>query len=86
MIKKIIIYKELLVVKRWLNTILASQMVLGVKNPPANAGDIREMGSILGLGRPLEKGMATHSSQYFCLENSMNRGTWWVLVYRVTKS
>ena len=75
-----------MVIKRWLNTILASQMVLGVKNPPANAGDIREMGSILGLVRPLEKGMAIHSSQYSCLENSMNRGTWWVLVYRVTKS
>ena len=85
MIKKII-YKELLVIKRWSNSILASQMVLGLKNPPANAGDIREMGLIPGLGRPLEKGMATHSSQYSFLENSMNRGTWRVLVYRVTKS
>ena len=85
MIKKII-YKELLVIKRWSNSILASQMVLGLQNPPANAGEIREMGLIPGLGRPLEKGMATHSSQYSCLENSMNRGTWRVLVYRVTKS
>ena len=33
-----------------------------VKNPSANAGDIRNMGLIPGLGRPLEKGMATHSS------------------------
>ena len=33
-----------------------------VKNPTANAGDIRNMGLIPGLGRPLEKGMATHSS------------------------
>ena len=32
-----------------------------VKNPSANAGDIRNMGLIPGLGRPLEKGMATHS-------------------------
>ena len=33
-----------------------------VKNPPANAGDIRDAGSIPGLGRPPEKGMATHSN------------------------
>ena len=33
-----------------------------VKNPPANAGDARDLGSIPGSGRPLEKEMATHSS------------------------
>ena len=33
-----------------------------VKNPLANAGDIRDAGSIPGLGRSLEKEMATHSS------------------------
>ena len=33
-----------------------------VKNLPANTGDIRDMGSIPGLGNPLEKGVATHSS------------------------
>ena len=32
------------------------------KNLPANEGDIRDVGSILGLGRSLEEGMATHSS------------------------
>ena len=37
-------------------------MVLEVKNPPANAGDIRDAGSIPGWGRSLEAGMATHSS------------------------
>ena len=40
----------------------ASQVVLAVKNPPANEGDIRDVGSNLGLGRSLEEGMATHSS------------------------
>ena len=30
----------------------------------------------LGWEDPLEKGMATHSSQYSCLENSMDRGAW----------
>ena len=33
-----------------------------VKNLLANSGDIRDMGSVLGLGDPMEKGMATHSS------------------------
>ena len=33
-----------------------------VKNPPANAGDARDPGTIPGLGNPLEKEMATHSS------------------------
>ena len=37
-------------------------MVLVVKKPPANAGDIREAGSIPGLGRSLREGMTTHSS------------------------
>ena len=33
-----------------------------VKNPPTNAGDIRDPDSIPGWEDPLEKGMATHSS------------------------
>ena len=33
-----------------------------VKNPPANAGDIKDVGLIPGLERSPEKGMATHSS------------------------
>ena len=40
----------------------ASQVALVVKNPPANAGDIRDVGSIPGSKDPLEKEMATHSS------------------------
>ena len=40
----------------------ASQVVLVVKNPPANAGEVRDAGSIPGQEDPLEKGMATHSS------------------------
>ena len=40
----------------------ASQVVTVIKNLPANAGDVRDPGSISGSGRPLEKGMATHSS------------------------
>ena len=51
-----------------LSTHLASQVVLMVKSPPASARDIRDMGSIPGLGRspgwedPLGEGMATHAS------------------------
>ena len=40
----------------------ASQVAVVVKNPPANAGDARDLGSILGQEDPLEKGVATHSS------------------------
>ena len=36
-------------------------MSLVVKNLPANVGDVTDVGSIPGLGRPLEEGMATHS-------------------------
>ena len=42
--------------------IWASQVALVVKNPHANAGDIRDTGSILGWEDPLKEGMATHSS------------------------
>ena len=37
-------------------------MALVVKNLPANAGDLRDMGSIPGQEDPLEEGMATHFS------------------------
>ena len=40
----------------------ASQMALVLKNQLANIGDVRDVDSIPGLGRPPEKGMATHSS------------------------
>ena len=55
-----------------------------VRNPSANAGDIRDMGSVPGLGRPPgeRRGIPL---QYSCLENPMDRGTWWATVYRVTK-
>ena len=41
---------------------VASQVATVVKNPPANAGDIRDVDLIPGSERPLEKEMATHSS------------------------
>ena len=58
---------------------------LVVKNPPANAGDLRDVGSIPGSGRSPGKGNA-NPLQYSCLENLIDRGAWWATVYRVAKS
>ena len=41
---------------------MASQVVPEVKNPPVNAGDIRDAGQSLGQEDSLEKGIETHSS------------------------
>ena len=56
-----------------------------VKNPPANAGDITEAGSIPGLGRS-PGGRHGNPLQYSCLENPMDRGAWWDIVHTVAKS
>ena len=50
----------------------ASQLVLVVKNLPANAGDIRDVGSIPELGKSPGEGHG-NSLQYTCLENPMDR-------------
>ena len=63
----------------------ASQMALGVKNLPANAGDVRDAGSIPGSGRSPREGNGT-PLQYSCLENPMDRGAWWATVPGVAKS
>ena len=63
----------------------ASQLALVVKNPPANAGVLRDPGLIPwwwrspggGNGNPL---------QYSCLENPTDRGAWWATVHGVAKS
>ena len=60
-------------------------MVLVVKNPPANAGDIREGGSILGLGRS-PGGGNNNPLQYSFLENLMDRGARRATAHGVTKS
>ena len=63
----------------------ASQVVLVVKHPPANARDKRGEGSIPGLGR--SPGVRNGNPlQYSCLENSMDRGAWWASGHGVTKS
>ena len=60
------------------------QVVLVVKNPPANGGDIRDVGSVSGLGR-LPGGGHGNPLQYSCLENPMDRGTWQAIVHRITR-
>ena len=62
----------------------ASQVVLVIKNPPASAGDIRDVGLIPGSGR--SPGRHSNSVQYSCLKNPMDREAWWAIVHRVAKS
>ena len=66
-------------------SIRTSQVALVVKNLPANAGDIRDAGSIPGLGRSPGEGNG-NPLQYSCLENPMDRGAWQGIVPRVSQS
>ena len=72
-------------VKSGYSALWASQVVLVAKNLPANAEDVRDMGSIPGLGRSPGGG---HSNplQYSCLENPLDRGAWRATINRVAKS
>ena len=62
----------------------ASQVALVVKNPPANAGVARNVGSIPGLRRSPGEGNG-NPLQYSFLENSMDRGAWQATVHGVAK-
>ena len=64
---------------------MASQVVLVVKNLPANAGVIRDVGFIPGSARSHGRGNG-NPLQYSCLENPMDRGAWWATVHGVAKS
>ena len=63
----------------------ASQVALVIKNLPANAVDIRDVGSISGSGRTPGEGNG-NPLQYSCLENSTDREACWATVHRVTES
>jgi len=56
-----------------------------VKNPLANAGDIRDEGSVPGSGRSSGGGHG-NPHQYSCLENCMDRGGWQATVHGVAES
>ena len=62
-----------------------SQMTLVVKNPPAKAGDVTDMGSIPGSGRFPGEGHGK-PLQYSCLESPMDGGAWQATVHGVAKS
>ena len=59
----------------------ASQVVLVIKNLPASEGDLRDSGSIPGLGRSPEPTLL----QYSCLKNPMDREALWATVHRVAE-
>ena len=63
----------------------AFQVVLAVKNLPANAGDKGDIGLIPGSGRSPGVGNG-YPVQYSCLENPMGRGAWQPTVHGVAKS
>ena len=67
------------------HSVRASQVVLAVKNPPANVGDLRDTDWIPGSGRSPGGGNG-NPPQYSCLENPMDRVTWWAMVHRIAKS
>ena len=55
-----------------------------VKNPPANAGALRDAGSVPGLRR--SPGGHSNPLQYSRLENPMDRGAWRTTVHKVAQS
>ena len=57
-------------------------VMLVVKNPPANAGDVRDASSIPGSGRSPGGGHG-NPLQYSCLGNPMDRGAWQAIVHGV---
>ena len=63
----------------------ASQVVLVVKSPPANVGDIRDTGSISESGRSSGGGHG-NPLQYSCQDNPMDRGACQAMVHDVSKS
>jgi len=60
-------------------------VVLVVKNLPVSAGDIRDAGSVPGLGRSPGIGH-DNSLQDSCLENPMDRGAWQAVIHGVAKN
>ena len=55
------------------------------KDPPASAGNVRDLGSVPGSGRAPGEGNS-NPLQCSCLENSLDRGAWWARVHGVAKS
>jgi len=60
-------------------------VVLVVKNPPANAGDIKRCSFDPWVGK-IPGGGHGNPLQYSCLENPLDSGDWWATVHGVTNS
>ena len=58
---------------------------VAVKNPPANAGDAKRCRFDPCI-RKIPGGRNSNLVQYFCLQNSMDRGAWWAAVHKVAKN
>ena len=67
----------------WASQVVKNPIV--VKNPPANAGDTGNLCSVPEWERPRGEGNG-NPLQYFCLGNSMGRGTWRATVHGLSKS
>ena len=67
----------------FLTSLLGFPVVLVAKNPPANAEDIRNAGSIPGSGGSPGGGHG-NPLQYSFLGLPMDRGAWWAILHRVT--
>ena len=63
---------------------LASWVAVVLKNLSANAGDVRDKGSIPGSGRSPGGGNG-NPLQCSCLENLMDRGAWLTTVHKITR-
>ena len=63
----------------------ASQVALVVRNVPASAGDVRDVGSIPRSRRSPREGHG-NPLWYSCLEHPMDRGAWRATAHRVAKS
>ena len=61
------------------------QVVIVVKNQPTHAGDIKDLGSVSGLGRS-PRGEHGNPTQFSCLENPMDSGACQATVQRIAKS
>ena len=74
----------------WLSGWECGELAMGfphgtvAKNPPTNAGDARDVGSIPASGRSPEIGN-DNLLRYSCLENPMDRGAWRATVHRVAE-
>ena len=67
------------------STLWASQVALMVKNPPANAENIKDVGWITGSGRSPGGGHG-NPLQYSFQDDPMNGGAWWAVIHRVPQS